>query len=943
MADPTDPSDTAAQEAARLLETINALAKEAHPNRPPEPAALDSLLDRDLGFDSLGKMELLNRLEQAFDRALPEQAFARAETPRDLLRLLHAAASRGGDSTHAIASLPAGPPPAIPTDALTLTDVLDHHADHRPERPHIHFYRDDEAADILTYGELRDGAMTIAAGLQEFGLQPGETVALMLPGERDYFFAFFAILYAGGIPAPLYPPARPSQLEEHLRRHARILDNAQTVALITTAEVKPLGKLLKMQTPSLRHVLTPEEVRAKGTQRAAAPQSRQTGDIAFLQYTSGSTGDPKGVALTHANLLANVRAMGEAVAARPEDVFVSWLPLYHDMGLIGAWLGSLYFSFNLILMTPLAFLARPARWLWAIHRYKGSLSAAPNFAFELLLRHYDEEAFKDLDLSAWRYAFNGAEAVSPATVETFTRRFAPHGFKPEAMKPVFGLAENSVGLAFPPPGRLPRIDAIQREPFLKTGQALPADPEGENPLRFPGCGHPLPGHEIRIADAAGGEMPERRQGNVQFRGPSATGGYYRNPAETRRLFQGSWLNTGDLGYQADGELFITGRRKDLIIRAGRNLHPAELEEAVRDLPGVSRSAAAAFGGTDPDSGTERLVLLVETRLTRPEARDELVKGINARVTDLAGGAPDDVVLAPPGSLLKTSSGKVRRAACRTLYEQGRLGKQGTGTKDIRLQAARIAWEGAPKLLRRLGERLAARLVGGRAWGALALALFPAWALALLPAAPWRWRALRGLLRLTARLAGLRLSLQGIDNLPAPGTPCLLAANHASYLDGFILAATLPLEFSFVAKGELRDLFLTRSLLGGLGVEFVERFDQEGSVADARRMAERARKAPPLLFFPEGTFRRLPGLLPFRMGAFQAALEAEIPVVPVVLRGTREALRDGSWLPRPGRIQVAILPPISVETGQEGWAGALSLRDATRERILQRCGEPDGVR
>src|SRR3972149_1955125 len=288
------------------------------------------------------------------------------------------------------------------------------------------------------------------------------------------------------VPVPIYPPVRLSQIEDHMRRHVMILANAGASFLITVPEAKPVALLLRSQLDTLKSVITAGELADSGA-RPALPEIFAN-DIAFLQYTSGSTGNPKGVMLTHANLLANIRTMGQVVQANASDVFVSWLPLYHDMGLIGSWLASVYFGFPLVSMSPLAFLARPQRWLWAIHRHRGTLSAAPNFAYELCLRKIDERDLEGLDLSSWRYAFNGAEPVSPDTITGFQRRFAKYGLRPEAVAPVYGLAESTVGRALQPPGRGPVIDRIQREPFMQSGQALPAPDGAANAPRVGGGG-----------------------------------------------------------------------------------------------------------------------------------------------------------------------------------------------------------------------------------------------------------------------------------------------------------------------------------------------------------------------------------------------------------------------------------------------------------------------
>jgi acyl-CoA synthetase (AMP-forming)/AMP-acid ligase II len=309
--------------------------------------------------------------------------------------------------------------------------------------------------------------------------------------------------------------------------------------------------------------------------------------------------------MTHANLLANLRAMGSGIGASPADVFVSWLPLYHDMGLIGAWMGSLLYGMPLVLMPPQAFLARPARWLRAIDAWRGTLSAAPNFAYEILAARVPDDELRGLDLSSWRIAFNGAEPVQAGTLARFAGRFAAHGLRPSALMPVYGLAETGLGLTFPPPGRGPRIDSIDRRALRDDGRALPSAAPDAMPVV--GCGVPLAGHEVRIVDASGAEAPERVEGRVEFRGPSATQGYFRNPEATATLVHGDWRDTGDVGYVADGELFLTSRVKDLIIRGGHNIHPYDLETAVGELPGVRKGCVAVFGAADPTAGTDRVV------------------------------------------------------------------------------------------------------------------------------------------------------------------------------------------------------------------------------------------------------------------------------------------------------------------------------------------------
>ena len=897
---------------------------------------LDSSFDRDLALDSLARVELLLRVERRFGVSLPENTLQQAETPRDLLAALRSASAAVRPmppSARRAAPLPEGVQ-AEPADARTLLEVLDWHVREHAERTQIVFLAD-AGEEEISYGALKAGAMALAAGLQGEGLAPGQAVAIMLPTSPQYFHAYFGILLAGGIPVPIYPPARLSQIEEHVRRHAGILANAQAAILITVPEAMTVARLLEANVPGLRRVVTAAAL--AGARGEAMPLAAAADDIAFIQYTSGSTGDPKGVVLTHANLLATIRAIGAAIRVTPRDVFVSWLPLYHDMGLISAWLASLYFGNPLVVLSPLAFLARPERWLWAIHRHCGTLTAAPNFAYELCLKRANDEQLEGLDLSSMRFMANGAEPVSADTIERFAARFGRYGFDPRAMAPVYGLAEATVGLCVPPPGRGPLIDRICRDPFVRQGKALPAVPEDRNPLRFIACGRPLPRHQVRVVDETGLELGERAEGRLEFKGPSATRGYFRNPRQTEGLFHGEWLDSGDRAYIAEGDVYLTGRVKDIIIRGGRNIYPHELEEAVGALAGVRKGCVAVFGSPDPRSGTERLVVLAETRETEPAAREAVREAIVRLTVDVLGEPPDEVVLAPVHTVLKTSSGKLRRSASRELYEAGLVGARTRAAwwQLVRL-AARAALPQARRWLALGGEIL---------YAAYALALFwliapLAWLVtAAMPRPAWAWAVGRAAARAFLKLCGTRLVVRGLENLPC-GRTSILVSNHASYLDGAILVAALPRHYSFVAKRELHEQFVPRVYLKRLGAEFVERFAAQQSAEDANRLAEAAARGRSLAFFPEGTFTRVPALRPFHLGAFAAAVQAGVPVVPVAIRGSRALLRAGQWFPRRAALRVTIGAPIPPPAGApDAFAAAVSLRDLARAEILRHCGEP----
>ncbi len=926
--------------ASDLLQLVGALVRDIQPRTQELKLTLDSTLDKDLGLDSLARIELLARLEKRFNITLPAQLIMEAETPRILLQMM---VNQG-----LLVSAPEAPEifgldmatgtRDLPDEVSNLVELLDWHVQYHPERTHIHIIDEDSQPETLDYQQLQQQAGTIAAGLQYSGVAPGDKVAIMLPTGRDYFISFYGVLIAGAVPVPIYPPIRMNQIEDHLHRHCGILSNCKAVSLITFPEARMFARLLKSNVSSMRNVISVDELLS--TTHILVRPSISSSDLAFLQYTSGSTGNPKGVVLTHYNLLTNIRCMGHAVQATSDDVFVSWLPLYHDMGLIGAWLGSLYFAMPLVIMSPLSFLSRPRRWFEAIHRFRGTMSAAPNFAYELCLKRIDKQDLEGLDLSCWRLAFNGAEAVSPLSLEAFSERFSETGLSRQSLTPVYGLAESSVGLAFPPLHRGPLIDRIQRSTFMKTGYAMKADEGDQNALQFVACGQPLAGHQIRVVDETRKELPDRYEGLVEFQGPSSTQGYFDNPEETRKLFNDGWLDTGDLGYIAEGDVYITGRSKDIIIRAGRNIYPHELEEYIGGIEGIRRGCVAVFGATEEKRGTEKLVVLAESYEQNTARVEQLRLEINSVTTDLIGTPADDIVIAPPHTVLKTSSGKIRRSACRVLYEQGELGHT---QQAVWRQMVNITLTSIRPSLRRLRHRAGSTAYTAYAWTIFMLLAVPTWCLTILiPTQRWRWSFIRRSARLAIWLTGNRLTIRGDAGLPDSG--CIIVSNHASYLDGIFLVAALPGSYSFVAKGEFRKQFIAGTFLRHIGSYFVERFDRSKGLVDLQALQAETRGPKTLIFFPEGTFSRIPGLSSFHLGAFITAAEHKVPIVPVAIRGTRSLLRANTWSPNRSHIIVNIGDPISPTAqpapDQSEWQTAISLRDAARQYILRFCGEPD---
>ncbi len=928
--------------ATRVLEVVSGLVAELRGGRAGGPVSLVDSLERDLGISSLERVELLLRLERELGVRLPDTVVAEAGTPADLVEAVVGAARTPAAAPGAaappsrvssVAAAPSGAPRAAPTAARSLIEVLRWHVDATPDRTHI-FLREADGRDRpLTYADLWTSASGIAAALADRGVRPGETVALMLRTEEAFFRTFFGVLMAGAIPVPIYPPARPDRIEEYVSRQAGILASAGARLLVTFREVERVGSLLGSRAPDLTDVIPVDRL----TSSLPAPREvyiASAGEGALIQYTSGSTGNPKGVLLTHGNLLANLRALGQALDIRRDDVVVSWLPLYHDMGLIGAWLGALYFAAPLVVMPPLVFLSRPSRWLRAIHAHGGTISPAPNFAYDIAVRKIPDSEIEGLDLSSWRLALNGSEAVSPETIQAFTERFRPYGFRAESMCPVYGLAESSVGLTTPPLGRGPIVDRVLREPFERHRELQPAPFDAPRPLRFVACGRPIPGHDVRIVDEAGQTVGERVEGRVQFRGPSVTSGYYRNPDATAAAFAGEWMDSGDFGYWAGGELFITGRRKDLIIRGGRNFTPQEVEELVGTVPGVRQGCVAAFGVADPAVGTERLVVVAEAREPDGSSHRPLRRDIVARTIDAIGAPPDDVVIVPQGHVLKTSSGKIRRGAMREAYVRGDLLKP---RPSALRQWTRLVAAAAAGRIRRVAD-LAARLVYTAYAVAVLMVCVPClWlVLRLTPVGPSAARVMKRWSRAVLRLGGLSPSVSGAEHLRLAG-PAMLVANHASYVDAVVLMTVLGTDFRFVAKRQLASYPLLGTVIRRTGHVTVERTGQSARLAGADAIVDALGQGMSIFTFPEGTFFRAPGILPFRLGAFRAAVEAGRPVVPIALRGTRAVLPDGGWLMRRGRIDVIIGPPLPVQG--EGWPEMVRLRDLVRTTIVRQVGEP----
>jgi len=959
MASPARHFDAVTDE-ERLLDVVRALVAELGHEPALASVGPAAHLERELGLGSLERVELLLRIEQAFGTRLDDRVLAEADTVQDLISALGAvngspgtftvngstavAPTRTGVATRAPEISSGGIAEGLPT-AQTFQDVLRRRGRADATKTHLIFFEDEGESRGLTFGELFAGAERVSAELAQRGIGRGDVVAIMLPTSRDFFLTFAGTLLAGATPAPIYPPFRADRIAEYAERQSAILENAGARLLVTFREAEHVARLLKPRVSSLEGVVTAAALIESSAAAPLGPQLHsRVEDLALLQYTSGSTGNPKGVMLTHANLLANIRAIGDALAVRSDDVGVSWLPLYHDMGLIGSWLMPLYFGLPVVVLSPLAFLSRPVRWLRAFDRYRGTLGAAPNFAYELAAAKVSDGDIEGLDLSAWRAALNGAEPVLPATLDRFAARFARCGFRREALLPVYGLAESSVALTIPPPGRGPRVDRIDRGAFEREGHAIRAlletTHDDRNVISFVSVGPAIPRHEVRIVNDRGVEVPERVEGQLWFRGPSATRGYYHNDAATAALFpEGAaegWINSGDRAYRAENEVYITGRVKDIIIHAGRNLYPHEIEDVVAQVPGVRKGCVVAFGAVNSGTGTERLVVVAETRERDRAARTRIAQAITAQVSATMGMPPDVVEVVPPNTVPKTSSGKLQRDATKKRFLTGALGRK---LPPAWLQIARLAADSSVGRIRAALRRAMQVAYGCYSLVMFGVVLFPAWLLVLVaPSREAAGRITTVALRTYLTLAGWRVRVEGREHL-LERAPRMFVSNHTSYADVVVLAGVLGADYHFVAKGEVRSMPFVRTFLGKLGHYAFNRSDSRARLQQAEEIEHALRRGESVFVFPEGTFTAQTGVRAFHLGAFKAAIAAGRPVVPVALDGARRVLRDGAWLPRPGRITVTICPPILPQSDASDWHEIVRVRDAARETIARYAGEP----
>jgi len=554
----------------------------------------------------------------------------------------------------------------------------------------------------FSYQAIERASARYGGALQALGLRKGDRVALILPANEDFVLCFFGAIRAGIIPVPIYPPLGPGELQAYLDNTRHIVAKSGARALVTPAKIKRLLGTVQAACPELQQVVAVEAIRE--SMEGLKPERITLDDPAFLQFTSGSTSRPKGVVLTHRNLAANVRCiMHDGLRLRDDDIGISWLPLYHDMGLIGFVIAPVMLRIPIVFMSPLLFLKRPIAWFQAFTRHRGTIGFAPNFAYALCLKRIREKDLDGIDLSSWRVAGCGAEPIRPETLESFAETFAGVGFKKDALLPSYGMAEASLAIAFSPLGQGMKTLSIDGPTLWNEGTAKPVKDDDERAVRLVSCGPEFPEHTVKIfpADEPDAErpLPEDTVGEISVSGPSVMRGYWEDDELTKQVFSGPYLRTGDLGFLHGGELFICGRSKEVVIVNGRNYYPQDMEWEAAKVAGVRKGNVVAFGARDPkgiEADRERVVIAFElqdaTAATRgavdPVRAQSAMHAVRKAVQEGMGLTLDDVVALPAGALPKTSSGKLQRAKTRALYEAGELAAAVAGKDPGRIERAK---------------------------------------------------------------------------------------------------------------------------------------------------------------------------------------------------------------------------------------------------------------
>ncbi len=572
--------------------------------------------------------------------------------------------------------------------APTLVDAVKE-LRHKTDKGFV-FIRSDGTERFCSFQEIDAEATRRGAHFAARGIKKGDRVAIVVPDPDDFVLSFLGAIYAGGVPVPMYPQLSFKNVDTYHDTVTHIVNASKASLLLTTTAMRQFVDPVMPRATTIRELVTVDQL--AGPAPGSLDVKLSPEDLCFLQFTSGSTSRPKGVMVTHGNLAANseafmIHGLGKDSSV---DKGVSWLPLFHDMGLIGFVIGPLFTDIPVVFLPTATFVRAPRVWLDAIHRHRGTITYAPNFAYQLVAKRIKEKDLTGLDLSCIRIAGCGAEPIQARTLREFEAKLAPAGFNPKAYIPSYGMAEATLAITFEKHGTGFSTDSVDAKELThgKAQTKAAASADDATVQELVSCGRPFPGHEIAIVDEAGKRLGERQVGQIITTGPSICQGYYEEPELTAAAFRKeadgkTWLYTGDLGYVAGGNLYICGRLKDIIIIRGRNFYPSDIEWVVSELPGVRRGNVVAFGVTvdaagrhvEDGTGEEHLVVCAEA--FQSDAA-HLVEQIQQAVTDKIGLAVWKVEIVPQGSLPRTSSGKPQRRKTKQMFVDGTLPKAKAG-------------------------------------------------------------------------------------------------------------------------------------------------------------------------------------------------------------------------------------------------------------------------
>ncbi len=551
----------------------------------------------------------------------------------------------------------------------TFSSTLLEHVTKTPDKASIYFLEAGAEDRTLTYQILFEDAAVFADKLQQEGILPGEVVVLIIDYRVELLAGFWGAVLQGAIPSILPFLTEKLNPERYLADLTSLISVTKPAAVITYSDFKSIVEKAIQPGSSVRSILYLEDILGSepDVNESFPGLNRNPDDIVLLQHSSGTTGLQKGVALSHQAVFNQLQSLSESIRLNPaEDVVVSWLPLYHDMGLIAGFLLPILSGIPLVLMSPFDWVRAPYRLLQSVSRYQGTLSWMPNFAYNFCARKIRDRHLDGVDLSTWRAVINCSEPVRWESHQAFFERFKDCGLAPEALQTSYAMAENTFGVTQSTLGEEPRIQRIDRESFLESDLIIPAE-DGNPHLVMMSSGRPLDNTQIRVQDPHGKVLPENTIGEIALQSSCMLNEYYRRPDITEKSFQDGWFLTGDYGYLSGEEIFVTGRKKDLIIVGGKNIYPGDLEELIYEIPGIHPGRAVVFGLFNEDLGTEDVVAIAEADDPDPLAKQELADRIRAHVTQNSPVSLRFVEITGPNWIIKTSSGKVSRSANKEKY------------------------------------------------------------------------------------------------------------------------------------------------------------------------------------------------------------------------------------------------------------------------------------